>query len=139
VTAVCLATLVQDEKIRFDDQIGPLLEPLFLKHGRPADERLPRVTVAQLLTHRSGLPERVGNNRFAPGAIELLMQRPLSVATVEMLFPQIMKLHLVIEPGFHYAYSNVGYLLAGQIIEAVTKQPYEKECGERVLATAGIS
>jgi CubicO group peptidase (beta-lactamase class C family) len=139
VTGLCIAMLIQDKKLRFDDPIGPLSERLFSKYGRATDERLSHVTIAQLLTHRSGLPEHVGNNKFAPGAIELLTQRPLSDVDVDMLFAEIVKLRLATEPGSHYAYSNVGYLLLGQIIETVTNQAYEKQCGQRVLAVAGIA
>lgn len=138
VTALCVASLVQDKKLRLDDAINPLLAPLFSKHGQPADERLGQVTVAQLLTHRSGLPENVGNNRFAPGAIELLQHEPLEKATAEMLMAPIMGLHLAAEPGSKHQYSNVGYLLLGQVIETVTGNAYETECGQRVLGKAGI-
>src|SRR5262249_27258836 len=72
VTGVCIATLVQDNKLRFDDPVGPLLGPVFSKFGQPADERLRRVTVAQLLTHRSGLPRSGSGNKFAPGVAEAL-------------------------------------------------------------------
>jgi CubicO group peptidase (beta-lactamase class C family) len=139
ITALCAATLVQDNKLRFDDPIGPFLAPIFFKYGQPADERLGRVTIAQLLTHRSGLPYALADNRFAPGAVELLQQRPLSEATVEMLMTSIMKVRLATEPGSSYAYSNVGYLIVGQIIETVTGRSYETECGQRILVRAGIN
>jgi CubicO group peptidase (beta-lactamase class C family) len=138
VTAICIATLVQDKKLRFDDPIGPLLAPVFRKFGEPADERLERVTVAQLLSHRSGLPEVVGDNRFAPGMFQILRKTPPSDATVDMLMSPIMKLTLAKAPGSEYAYSNVGYLLLGQIIETLTGTPYDRACGDRVLAKAGI-
>jgi len=138
ITGVCIAILVQEGKLALDDPVGKLLASVLAKHGEPGDERLRGVTVAQLLAHRSGLPESVGDNRFAPGAVQLLQQRPLSEATVDMLLPAIMKLQLAASPGARFAYSNVGFLLLGQIIEAVTGEPYERACGERVLAKAGI-
>jgi CubicO group peptidase (beta-lactamase class C family) len=118
VTALCLATLIQDQKLRFEDPIGPLLEPVFMKYGEPADERLRNITVAQLLTHRGGLPYAFSDgSRFAPGAVELLQRRPLSETKVDMLMPAIFKLGLATDPGSKHIYSNVGYLLLGQIIE----------------------
>src|SRR5262249_28580772 len=127
------------KKLGFDDPIGSLLGPAFAKYGQPADERLMRVTVAQLLAHRSGLPRTVGNNQFAPGGIELLQRRPLAEATADMLMPSIMKQRLTAEPGAEHQYSNVGYLLLGEVIETVTGAPYETECARRVLAKAGIA
>jgi CubicO group peptidase (beta-lactamase class C family) len=138
VTAVCIATLVQDGALRFDDSIGLLLAPTFEKLGQPTDPRLAQVTVAQLLTHRSGLPNVAGDNRFAPGMHELLRRRRASDVGPEMLMPSILRLHLASTPGAEYRYSNVGYLLLGQIIERMTGAPYQDICGHRVLARAGI-
>jgi CubicO group peptidase (beta-lactamase class C family) len=138
ITAICLVTFAQDGKLRLDDPIGPLLAPAFRKYGRPNDERLAQVTVAQLLTHRSGLPSVVGDNRFAPGAIQLLRERTPADATIDMLMPAILKLALSKLPGTEYAYSNVGYLLLGQIVETLADAPYDRACGDRVLARAGI-
>jgi CubicO group peptidase (beta-lactamase class C family) len=45
VTALRLATLLQDQKLRFEDPIGSLLEPVFMKYGEPADESLRNITV----------------------------------------------------------------------------------------------
>jgi len=40
VTALCVATLVKDHRLRLDDPIGPLLAQLIKKFGPLADERL---------------------------------------------------------------------------------------------------
>ena len=40
--------------------------------------------------------------------------------------------------GSTHTYSNVGYLILGQVIEAVAGRSYETECGQRILAKAGI-
>jgi CubicO group peptidase (beta-lactamase class C family) len=138
ITGVCIATLVQDGALRFDDPIGPWLARI-PRVAAPADPRLAQVTVGQLLTHRSGLPSVVGDNRFAPGMFQLLRQRRPTEATAAALMPSILRLHLAGVPGAEHHYSNTGYLLLGQIIEAATNQTYEAACGQRVLARAGIS
>ena len=138
ITAVCVASLIQDRRFGFDDPIGPLLGPVYAKYGRPVDSRVDRITVDQLITHRGGYPRVVGGNRFAPGIAESLRLRLPSETTVAHLLPQIQALKLAREPGSSYEYSNVGYLLLGQIIEAVTGRSYESECGDRVLSRAGI-
>ncbi|HMF12804.1 MAG TPA: serine hydrolase domain-containing protein, partial [Gemmataceae bacterium] len=138
ITALCMSTLVKDHRLRLDDPIGPLLAPLTKKFGPLADERLASATVAQLLSHRSGLPTLVVDNRFAPGLGEVLRRHRPRDATADMLMPSAMKLHLARAPGLNYEYSNVGYLLLGKIIEFLTGQPYETACGDRVLAKAGI-
>ena len=140
ITAVCVASLVKDGKLRFDDQIGPLLVPIFARFGEPADERLRRITVAQLITHRSGIPRVAvaGDNKFAPGLIELLRQRPSHELTAEMLMPRILKVSLGCDPGADFEYTNMGYVLLGQIIEILSGRSYKTACRERVLARAGI-
>lgn len=140
ITAVCVASLVKDGKLRFDDPIGPLLATIFNKFGEPTDERLRRITVAQLITHRSGIPRVAvaGDNMFAPGLIELLRQRPPREVTADMLMPRILKLSLARDPGTDFEYTNMGYILLGQIIEALSGRTYEAACDERVLVKAGI-
>ena len=48
ITGVCIATLIQQGKLRFDTTLGELLPSRF---GEPRDARLRTVTVAHLLTH----------------------------------------------------------------------------------------
>jgi CubicO group peptidase (beta-lactamase class C family) len=138
ITALCIASLIKDNKLHLDDPIGPPLAPVFRKFGQPADKRLAQITVAQLLSHRGGFSEFVVDNRFAPGLVQILRERPPKDATVDMLMRPIMKLPLSHAPGAEYHYSNVGYLLLGQIIGALTGQRYETACANRVLAKAGI-
>jgi hypothetical protein len=52
ITALCVAGLVKDEKLKLDDAIGPLLATAFAKFGEPRDARLKR---------------GAGGNLFAPG------------------------------------------------------------------------
>ncbi len=56
ITAFCVGTLVRDGKLRLDQPIGPLLALAFKRFGPPTDARLVDVTIAQLLSHRSGIP-----------------------------------------------------------------------------------
>jgi CubicO group peptidase (beta-lactamase class C family) len=140
ITAVCVASLVGEGRLHFDDPIGPLIAPIFGRFGEPADKRLREITVAQLITHRSGIPRAAfaGDNLFAPGLIELLRQRPSCELTVDMSMPRILKVSLARDPGADFEYTNMGYLLLGQIIEALSGKSYEAACGESVLARAGI-
>jgi CubicO group peptidase (beta-lactamase class C family) len=138
ITALCIASFIRDGKLRLDDPVGPHLAPAIAKFGQPADARLTRITVAQLLSHRSGMPRAVDDNLFAPGLVQLLRERPVNEARVEMLMPRILTSRLVRDPGVEFEYTNMGYLLLGQIIEALAGQSYEDACAKRVLAVAGI-
>lgn len=138
ITATCIAALVAERKLGLHDAIGPLLSPLNDRYGAFADGRIERVTVADLLSHRGGFARRFSDNGFAPGLPALLQRVPPRAATAEMLLPDIARLELAHAPGAQYDYSNVGYLLLGQIIEARTGESYAQACGRRVLAKAGI-
>jgi CubicO group peptidase (beta-lactamase class C family) len=139
ITALCIASLIREKRLGLSDPIGPLLAPVFSKYGDPADERVTRITVAQLLTHRSGLPRTIdGENLFAPGLTELLRHRAPCDARIEMLLPEIVKVGLVRDVDTEFEYTNIGYVLLGQIIEVLTGRSYEAACAERVLAMAGV-
>jgi len=139
ITALCIASFIREGKLRLDDPIGPYLACAFAKFGQPADARLTRITVAQLLSHRSGIPRAVGDNLFAPGLVQLLRERPVREARIEMLMPRILECRLVRDPGIEFEYTNMGYLLLGQIIEALAGHSYEEACTKRVLAMAGVA
>ena len=136
ITAACVAALVRDGRLRLHDRIGPLLQPVFDAHGPPVDARVTKATVAQLLSHRAGWP---GTRNFAPGFVPLLQQVPLGEARASMLMPAILKTPLARDPGIRFEYSNTGYLLLGQIVEAVTGMGYAEACQKLVLAPAGIA
>ena len=97
------------------------------------------ITVAQLILHRSGLPRVTEGNKFAPGMSTALRQRGLERAGIEHLLPSILATAPVREPGSAYEYTNIGYLLLGQVIEAASGEPYAEACARRVLRPAGIS
>jgi CubicO group peptidase (beta-lactamase class C family) len=139
ITALSIASLIREGKLRLDDPIGPHLSHAFAEFGQPADDRLGRITVAQLLSQRSGIPRATDDNLFAPGLVQLLRECPLRAAKIEMLMPRILESRLSRDSGVAFEYTNMGYLLLGQIIEALAVERYEEACAIRVLAIAGIT
>lgn len=140
ITAACIATLVRDRKLALADTLGKVLPPLNDKYGAFEDGRIDHATVADLITHRAGLATRFDNNNdIAPNLPALLRQMPPGAVKAEMLMPEIFRVRLARSPGTQYQYSNAGYLLLGQIIEARTGESYADACGRRVLAKAGVS
>jgi CubicO group peptidase (beta-lactamase class C family) len=100
-TATVAMQLVADGELSLDRPIGPLL---------PAGEvrdRLGEITLAELLSHTGGIE----NDHAEDGA-------PLgtTLAHVRALARQ----PLLLPPGRHFSYSNVGYVLVGHLIEAAT-------------------
>jgi len=139
ITAVCVATLIDEGKLRLDDKLGHWLQRVYARVGRPTDPRFDDISVADLLTHRSGLPERFGDNGLSPGALQMTQRIPVRSATADMLLPGIFSLRLARPPGEQFEHSNPNYLLLGQVIEVVTGESYAEACAKRVLAKAGVS
>ncbi|MBL8223205.1 MAG: beta-lactamase family protein, partial [Bryobacterales bacterium] len=90
------------------------------------------ITIRDLLTHTSGLPEMPPEGL---GGIQLYydMKRTLTDATI--FFSQM---PLQFEPGTKWQYSNPGIATLGRIIEVVSGQPYETFLARRVFEPLGM-
>jgi CubicO group peptidase (beta-lactamase class C family) len=123
-TAATLALLVDDGKLSWDDKVTDKL-PGFRLHDPYATAHL---TVRDLLVHRSGL---------GLGAGDLLF---MSDSTITR--PELVHQLRYIEPkhGFRekYAYDNVLYAVAGQLVEAVSGQSWEAFVEKRIFGTLGM-
>jgi CubicO group peptidase (beta-lactamase class C family) len=124
-TAAALAILVDEGRIRWDDKVIDHL-PQF----RLADPYVTReFTLRDLLSHRSGLGLGAGD----------LMFYPATDFTRDEIMRGLRHLHPV--SGFRaaYAYDNVLYMVAGQIIPAVTGQSWEDFVEQRLLRPLGMT
>ena len=126
ITATLLAVLENDGLLSADDTVAALLREVEASDGWGA------CTLHHLLTHTAGaaanFPSRVQSVwPETPG--ELVAARRRFVADVLAREPE--------SPcGERFAYSNVGYTIAGHIAETVTGRAYESLLRERVFATA---
>jgi CubicO group peptidase (beta-lactamase class C family) len=102
-TASLAMLLVADEDLDVDDRIGTYLTEL----GTDADSLGGTLTVRQILSHTSGLPS----------SFDERLEEPVSPRRYLL---DCRALTLVQPPGFGFSYSNVGYVLAGRIIEEIT-------------------
>src|SRR5690348_11744456 len=78
------------------------------------DARRKQITVEMLLAHSSGLP-----------AYERLFERAHSR---EQLMKLAFKVPLVADPGTHAEYSDIGFILLGEILERIAGEPLEIFC-----------
>lgn len=83
------------------------------------------ITVHQLLTHTSGIPEYTN----LPDAVENSRQ-PHNATGLLNLFNE---LQLEFTPGEEYQYSNSNYVVLGAIIEQVSKSTYEQLLHRNIL------
>ena len=103
MTAAALMTLYDQGSFELDDPVRKFL-PEFTGAGRE------RITVRQLLTHVSGLPDQLPEN-------ESLRKRhaPLADFVVGALRTQ-----LGFEPGSRYEYSSMALLLAAEVAQRIS-------------------
>lgn len=135
ITGTCTVTLIQQGKLRFDAPLGELLPP---RYGKPRDPRLRTVTIAQLLTHRTGWSRGEGDPATGSTLSDALSRRAVTQTTMHDLVPGVLRRKLEHEPGSTYAYTNASHLLLGIVIEGVTGQRYEDYCATTVLEPHGI-
>ncbi len=139
ITATCTATLVQQDKLRFDTPFGELLDRGAKRYGEPRDPRLRTVTVEQLLTHRAGFSRPQGDPATGTNLAGLLGRQAVSQTAMHDLVPGVLRHKLDHEPGAVHAYTNAPHLLLGIAIEVITGQAYEGYCADAVLRSHGIT
>jgi CubicO group peptidase (beta-lactamase class C family) len=124
VTVADLAVLVDEGRIGWDDKVIDRL-PGFQMYDPWVTREM---TIRDLLVHRSGLGLGEGDLMFVP---RTNLSRAESVRRLRYLKPATS-----FRSGF--AYDNVLYMVAGQLIESVTGETWEKFTAGHVLKTAGM-
>lgn len=119
-TGALLAMLVDEGKLTWDTKVSDVL-PGFKMHDAYASAEM---TVRDLLVHRSGL---------GLGAGDLLFYPPTTLSRAEIVHKlRYIKPATSFRSG--YAYDNLLYVVAGQVIEEVFGKPWEQAIRERIFA-----
>ncbi len=122
-TATAILQLAEQGKLALSDPIG--------KYYAAAPQTWDSVTIAQLLSHRSGIP----NFTELPGFDDRIARRDL---TPEQVIALTRDAPLHFAPGSQYEYSNSGYALLGYVIEKQSGQPYADYLREHVFRPLGM-
>ncbi|MEU7582299.1 serine hydrolase domain-containing protein [Streptomyces sp. NPDC041068] len=125
-TAVVVLQLVGEGKVRLDASVETYLPDLVRGDGIDGRE----ITVRQLLQHTSGLPEYLDTKAVLADPTRYYEPRELLDAALAQ------KAHFT--PGTSWEYNNTNYLLAGLIIQKVTKRPLAEEITKRVINRVGL-
>jgi CubicO group peptidase (beta-lactamase class C family) len=109
--ATAIVQLVEQGKMTLD---APIVT--YLPYFRLKDPRYKDITVRQMLSHTSGMPDAVDYHWYAPEDDEEALERYVrSLADEE----------LIAAPGEKYAYSNVAFEVLGDVIAKVSGQTFE--------------
>ncbi len=124
-TSAALAILVDRKKLKWSDLVKDRL-PGFEMYDPYMTARM---TVRDLLTHRSGLGLGEGDLMIFPGTNR---SRADIVHALRYLKPAT---------GFResYAYDNILYIVAGALVEAVSGQGWEDFVAQNILKPAGMA
>ena len=124
-TAAALAILVDEGKISWDDPVTKHL-PDFQMYDPYVTREM---TVRDLLTHRSGLGLGAGD----------LMFFPPTTFTREEIVARLRYLKPATSFRSKYAYDNILYLVAGQVVAAVSGKSWDDFIKERIFAPLGMT
>lgn len=125
ITAAAVLQLVETQKVKLDDPIDRYLD------SQPYG---PDVTVRQLLSHTSGIPNPIPLAWVHPAARHDTFDERAELATVLREHPK-----RSFTPGTKYGYSNIGYWLLGPIVERASGETFPSYVREHVLRPLGIT
>ncbi len=111
-TAPAVMLLVQDGKVALDEEVVTYI-PEFRGHGKEA------ITVKQLLTHTSGLRPGISRNPDWTGS--------------EEGFQRIWADEPRHQPEEKFVYSDINYILLGELVRRVSGKALDEFCQERLF------
>lgn len=127
MTAVIAAKLVEQKKLNWNSTLGAIFPAL--AGESPSD--FASITLLQLLSHHSGLPENINWHQS-------IFTGPL-IEQRRRVVEQASKVKLLSTPGSQFQYSNLGYVIVGAIEEQVTGRPWEDLVTEIIFKPLGMS
>jgi CubicO group peptidase (beta-lactamase class C family) len=127
-TATAILKLESQGKLQRSNSIA-----LFFPNAPP--DKAP-ITVQQLLTHSSGLPDIVDANWNPLAYVPDFDYIPVSRNEIVQ---RAMSAKLLFKPGEKSVYSNLGFSLLGGIIEIASGEPYEQFLRKTIFEPAGMN
>ena len=117
-TAVMIFQLVDEKKLRLTDTLDKFF---------PQIPNASRITIGQMLAHRSGIHDIEADGSFG--------KQP---RTREEVVARIAQGKPDFEPDAMHGYSNAVYVLLGYIVEKAGGKPYQEALKERITSKIGL-
>ncbi len=115
-TATAVMQLYEEHKLQFDDPVARYLPP-FGVNGKE------QVTIRDLLTHYSGLPEDV----------DLKDAWGLTAPDKSEGLRRAFNSSLTAPPGKHFEYSDINYITLGALVEKISGQPLDAYAQQHIF------
>ncbi len=116
--------LEEQGKINLDSSIVN-----YLPYFKIKDDRYKKITIRQMLSHSSGLPQKRYNPWKDP---------QLSDDAMEKYVRSLYKVKLKFSPGEKYLYSNMAYVVLGDVIAQVSGISFESYINKNILTPLGM-
>lgn len=139
ITAVAIMKLVEEGKVRLNSNVfgsSGILKDTSLIHY--IDQRYGAITVDQLLRHTGGWGENYYDPVFTPHRVSRALNVSYPPSVDHTIKYALEYTRLNYEPGQKYAYSNLGYVILGKVIEEVSGLQYEDYVKTKILNPIGI-
>jgi beta-lactamase class C len=121
MTATGVMLLADRGELSLDDPVHK-----FIPEFTEGDRKL--ITIKHLLTHTSGLPDQLPENT------ELRKRH----APLKDFVASAIRTPLLFKPGAKYSYQSMGILLAAEVAQRITKQPFPRFLEKEVFQPLGM-
>jgi len=118
-TSTAILQLRDAGKLRLDDPVAKHLSWFKLRHTHPG----PEVTIRHLITHTSGLPREAGGTNWSD----------LTFPTREDMIHKLAGQETVFAAETEWKYSNLALSLAGEVVAAVSGEPWPRYVEAHIL------
>ncbi len=138
ITAAGIMRLQEQGALTLDSKVfgteGILNDSIYLNYR---DKRVEQITVGHLMEHSGGWTTRWGDQMFMPTVVARSLHKPLPVTKSDIIqFVLNKRLHFT--PGQSSYYSNLGYMILGEVISKASGMDYEKYIQTNLLYPLGI-
>lgn len=128
-TTTVLLHLVRERKLRFDDRVSRVIQNFGVYGKSP-------ITVRHLLAHCSGLAAWRPFATAIPGPTGLAALG--SGGRRAAVYERIHRERLEYEPGTRAVYSDLGFILLGELVELLTHATLDRAFHDRVVRPLGL-
>lgn len=129
-TAVAILQLVEKGELALDDVLSRLLPELFPDFD---------VTIHQLLTHTSGIPDYFDEEEMDDFE-ELWQTLPMySMKSGIDFVPLFNRKPMMFTPGEKFHYNNAGFIALGLVIEKITGMAFTEAAEQQIFAPADMT
>lgn len=142
-TTAIILQLRKEDKLSLEDKISKYIDASILSglHVYKGKEYSQELTIRQLLSHTSGLPDYFQDKGTSGKSLEdELMAGNDQFWTVEQAIEKSKNISPLFAPGTKgkAKYSDANFQLLGKIIETITGKTYAENCKERIIQPLGL-